>query len=401
MGIPLNLQRTFQLKPLGIRDGRLLVAPLYPLTEAERDELSAAENGAPVLELPIDRSEVLRYLKSISGSIFAADATGDFASGFYASLLEAVEAGASDVHIRVLTNGAACHLRRRLNGYLQEPLPLDTPTARRFATWAKQKAGLDSSEHRHPQEGRFSLFADGVNIEFRVSCSGQTDGETMVIRLLDPRRRLSLQALSTNQALGGCLEKLVDLQTKQGGLVLVSGPTGAGKTTTLAALTAALPLDRLKAVAIEDPVEIRTDGVDHLEVDAEQGLGFAELLRAVLRQDPDIIIVGEIRDAETAEIALRAVETGHWVMASVHAGSVLETIYRLSSLLPAGYQSLGRLTLQTRLHAVINQQLVPVTNGRQLSVEALFVDSHYSPLPWFEPAANPARFAACSYFPRS
>lgn len=401
MGIPLDLQRTLQLKPLGVSEGVTRVAPLYPLTEAELKTLSDAADGLPVWEHPLDRGEVLRYLRSISGSIFAPDMAGDFATGFSASLLEAIEVGASDLHVRLLTNGEPCHLRRRIHGYLQEPLPLDAPTARRFVTWAKQKAGLDSSEHVRPQEGRFSLAANEVTVEFRVSCSGQTDGETMVIRLLDPRRRLALKALSNNEALGYCLEHLVEIETKQGGLVLVSGPTGAGKTTTLAALTAAMPLDRLKAVAIEDPVEIRTPGVDHLEVDAEQGLGFAHLLRAVLRQDPDIIIIGEIRDAETAEIALRAVETGHWVMASVHAGSVLETIYRLTSLLPPSYEALGKLTLQTRLHAVINQLLMPIKGGRQLAMEALFVDPFHVALPWFEPNANPAKFAGCSYFPRA
>jgi len=400
VAIPLELQRTLQLRPLGISEGQVLVAPLYPLTVAERNQISASESGLPVLELPLDRSEVMRYLRGISATLFSAQTSGDFAAGFTASLLEAIEAQASDLHIRLLTNGEPCHLRRRIHGFLQEALPLDVATARRFVTWAKQKSGLDSSDHLRPQEGRFALQTNGVTVEFRVSCSGQTDGETMVIRLLDPRRRLSLKALCSNAALADCLEKLVDLETKQGGLVLVSGPTGAGKTTTLAALTAALPLDRLKAVAIEDPVEIRTEGVDHLEVDAEQHLGFAELLRAVLRQDPDIILIGEIRDAETAEIALRAVETGHWVMASVHAGSVLETVYRLASLLPPGYEALGRVTLQTRLRAVINQLLVPVRNGRQLSMEALFVDPHHEPLPWFDPDPKPARFPGCTYFSR-
>ena len=401
MAIPLGLQRSLQLKPLGISEGVSHVAALYPLTAEELAALSSAEGGLPVQEQALDRAEVLRHLAGISGSIFNADATGDFAASFAASLLEAIELGASDLHIRLLHNGEPCHLRRRIHGYLHEPLLLDTPTARRFVTWAKQRAGLDSSEHLHPQEGRFALQADGVTVEFRVSCSGQTDGETMVIRLLDPRRRRTLRTLCTNAALGRALEELVDIETKQGGLVLVSGPTGAGKTTTLAALTAALPLDRLKAVAIEDPVEIRTPGVDHIEVNAAQGLGFAPLLRAVLRQDPDIIIIGEIRDAETAEIALRAVETGHWVMASVHAGSVLETIYRLSSLLPPAYEALGRLTLQTRLQAVINQLLIPVRGGRQLSMEALFTDPFHAPLPWFEANAKPSRFAGCSYFPRA
>jgi type II secretory ATPase GspE/PulE/Tfp pilus assembly ATPase PilB-like protein len=401
MSISLELQRILQVKPLGLVDGKVLVAPLYPLTAAETELLCDAEGGLPVLEQPLDRSEVLRYLSGISSSIFAAAASGDFASGFTASLFEAIEANASDVHVRLVTNGDPCHLRRRVHGYLQEPMPLDAATARRFVTWAKQKAGLDSSEHLRPQEGRFSLFTNGATVEFRVSCSGQTDGETMVIRLLDPRRRLALKALTTNEALGFCLEHLVEIETKQGGLVLVSGPTSSGKTTTLAALTAALPLNRLKAVAIEDPVEIRTEGVDHIEVDAAQGLGFAQLLRAVLRQDPDIIIVGEIRDAETAEIALRAVETGHWVMASVHAGSVMETVFRLISLLPESYRDLGRLTLQTRLHAIINQLLVPINNGRQLSMEALFVDPIHAALPLFVPNAKPAKFAGCSYFPRA
>jgi type II secretory ATPase GspE/PulE/Tfp pilus assembly ATPase PilB-like protein len=401
MALPLELQRTLQLKPLGIVEGQVLVAPLYPLTDTECQQISASENGLPVLQEPCDRSAVHRYLRGISASLFSALSNGDYAAGFSASLLEAIEANASDLHIRMLTNGEPCHMRRRIHGYLQEALPLDIATARRFVTWAKQKAGLDSSDHLHPQEGRFSLQANQVTVEFRVSCSGQTDGETMVIRLLDPRRRLSLQALCTNPALGQCLEKLVDIETKQGGLVLVSGPTGAGKTTTLAALTGALPLDRLKAVAIEDPVEIRTEGVDHLEVDSAQGLGFAQLLRAVLRQDPDIIIIGEIRDAETAEIALRAVETGHWVMASVHAGSVVETIYRLTSLLPPSYEALGRLTLQTRLHAVINQLLVPIKNGRQLSMEALFAEPYHAALPWFEADPKPATFPGCSYFPRA
>ena len=400
MGIPLELQRALQLKPMGVRQGYLLVAPLYPLTDSECSTLSLCESGLPVLQQPLDRSEVLLHLRNISGSIFAPNSAGDFSAGFTAYLLEAIEQNASDVHIRLQSNGDPCHLRKRIHGYLQEPVALDEATARRFITWAKQRSNLDSSEHLHPQEGRFSMQDNEATVEFRVSCSGQTDGETMVIRLLDPRRKRTLEALSNNEQLGRCLHKLVDIETKQGGLVLVSGPTGAGKTTTLAALTAALPLNRLKAVAIEDPVEIRTEGVDHLEVNAEQGLGFAPLLRAVLRQDPDIIIIGEIRDPETAEIALRAVETGHWVMASVHAGSVLETIYRLTSLLPASYQPLGRLTLQTRLHAVINQQLQPVSDGRFLSIEALFVHEHTRALPWFDPAAKPAKFAGCTYFMR-
>jgi type II secretory ATPase GspE/PulE/Tfp pilus assembly ATPase PilB-like protein len=400
MGIPLDLQRTLQIKPMGVRDGVMLVAPLYPLTSQEILNLSQAESGMAVEQQPADRQEILQYLRSISGSTAAYDAKRDYSSDFSTHLLEAVEANASDLHIRLMRNSEPSYLRRRVHGYLQQPMFMDGAIVRRFMTWIKQKADLDSSEHLHPQEGRFSLFANGVTLEFRVSCSGQSEGETMVIRLLDPRRKLSYRALSANAQMIGCLEKLVTIESKQGGLVLISGPTGAGKTTTLAALTSALPLDRLKVVSIEDPVEIRTAGVDHLEVDAAHGLGFAALLRAVLRQDPDVIVIGEIRDAETAEIALRAVETGHWVMASVHAGSVLETVLRLTSLLPSCYQDLGRMTIQNRLHAVINQQLLPRSDGRQLVMEALFVQTHEHPMPWYSPQANLAEFSGCTYFAR-
>jgi hypothetical protein len=151
MAIPLALQRTLELKPLGICEGHVVVAPLYPLTPAERLQVSASESGLPVVEQPLDRSEVLRYLRGISASLWAAPASGDFAAGFSASLLEAIEANASDVHIRLLTNGEPCHMRRRIHGYLQEALPLDMATARRFVTWAKQRAGLDSSDHRTPR----------------------------------------------------------------------------------------------------------------------------------------------------------------------------------------------------------------------------------------------------------
>ena len=403
MGIPLALQRSLQIKPLGAHNGVVVIAPLYPLTQEELRAISQAEAGLPVMEQPLDRAEVLQYLRPISGSTAVGSklsGDADYSSGFSAYLLEAAEAQASDIHIRLMNNGEVSHMRRRVHGLLQAPTNIESTVGKRFITWVKQRSGLDSSEHVRPQEGRFSLFADGVTLDFRVSCSGQSEGETMVIRLLDPRRKLSLSRLTSHPELSHQLAKLVQIGAKQGGLVLVSGPTGAGKTTTLAALTAAFPLDRLKAVSIEDPVEIRTAGVDHLEVDTAQGLGFAELLRAVLRQDPDVIIVGEIRDAETAEIALRAVETGHWVMASVHAGSVLETVYRLTSLLPPDYRELGRMTLQSRLHAVINQQLVPHSDGRELRIEALFANPPGQQVLWYDPAFDLATAAGCTYFPR-
>lgn len=399
MSLPLEFQRLFQLKPLGFIKGVFCVAPLWPLSRADKQIISQCVGNFPVEEVPTDRVEILKYLRQISASLQTVADDADFSLVFAAALIDAAEQQASDVHLRYLNTVDTGFLRLRIHGNLLAPVHIRSVVIRRLLTWVKQQSGLDSSEHRKPQEGRFTLSHDALAIEFRVSCSGQADGETMVIRVLDPRNRFSLESLFSNTRLLSQLRHLVDLSSKQGGLVLVSGPTGAGKTTTLAALTAALPLHRLKVVAIEDPVEIRTPGVDHLEVDGKHGLGFAPLLRAVLRQDPDVIVIGEIRDSETAEIALRAVETGHWVMASVHAGSVLETVHRLFSLLSDGYKPLGRMTLENRLYAVLNQILVPSQQKRSLSIEAAFAQDRKLAVSWLNSDLN-LDWHNCVYFPR-
>ena len=209
MAIPLELQRTLQLRPLGISEGQVLVAPLYPLTVSERNQISASESGLPVVELPLDRSEVMRYLRGISATLFSAQSSGDFSAGFTASLLEAIEAQASDLHIRLLTNGEPCHLRRRIHGYLQEALPLDVATARRFVTWAKQKAGLDSSDHLRPQEGRFALQANGVTVEFPGITYSSPTGVLTPASGREQIERMARQIIESN--LPQELHKLVEL----------------------------------------------------------------------------------------------------------------------------------------------------------------------------------------------
>ena len=246
------------------------------------------------------------------------------------TLYDALKAGASDIHLE--THAAGLAVKYRIDGVIHQianSAGLDS--ADQALSRVKVMAQLDISERRIPQDGRFKVNAMGRLVDFRVSIMPSVFGEDAVLRVLD-RKALTEQAQGLSlKALGfepEVISKFRKLASEPYGMVLVTGPTGSGKTTSLYAAISEVNTGHDKIITIEDPVEYQLPGVLQIPVNEKKGLTFARGLRSILRHDPDKIMVGEIRDAETAQIAVQAALTGHLVFSTVHANSVLDVIGR-------------------------------------------------------------------------
>jgi general secretion pathway protein E len=245
------------------------------------------------------------------------------------SLLDnAAQRRASDVHIEPMARQLI--VRFRIDGRLVEAEKLPLQLAQPIASRIKVMAALDIAESRLPQDGRIRLTTRGRDIDVRVSTSPTAFGESIVLRLLGRSEvpldleRLGLPATAH--------DKLVRALERPHGIILLTGPTGSGKTTTLYAALSRLRRPEVKILTVEDPVEVLLEGVNQVQVRPEIGLSYADTLRAFLRQDPDILMIGEIRDKETAEIALRAALTGHLVLSTLHTNSTLGAFTRLTDI---------------------------------------------------------------------
>lgn len=265
-------------------------------------------------------------------------------------LIEALEARASDVHLEGYSDGL--RVRYRVDGVLQpapSPPPHLTPA---IISRIKIMAELDIAERRLPQDGRIRLRLQNRQVDVRVSTVPSLRGESVVLRLLDRERgRVTLPELGMA---GDTLEKFHEVISHPHGIVLVTGPTGSGKTTTLYAAVEMIRTGREKILTVEDPVEYELPGVPQVPVNEKAGLTFASALRALLRQDPDVILVGEIRDPETAQIATQAALTGHLVLSTLHTNDAPTAITRLLDLDVAAY------LVASTLDAVLAQRLVRV-----------------------------------------
>ena len=240
-------------------------------------------------------------------------------------LSTAIDSRASDIHIETL--GAGSRVRFRVDGILDIATELPPGTHRAAISRIKIMAGLDISVRRRPQDGGFSARNRDTELTVRVSTIPTHGGEKAVLRLLDPGdapRDLASLGLSSHD-----LDRLHKLLRRRQGVVLAAGPTGSGKTTTLSGAVAELAAEKINIVTLEDPIEYRFPGVAQIEIDRKAGLGFPSGLRAILRQDPDVILVGEVRDRETAEIAMSAAVTGHLVLSTIHTVDAPSAIVRL------------------------------------------------------------------------
>jgi general secretion pathway protein E len=238
----------------------------------------------------------------------------------------------------------------RLDGVLSEKLRLPARAAPVLASRIKVMARLDIAERRLPQDGRISLTLGERQIDVRVSTLPSRGGERLVLRLLDTANAAaSLDSLGMDDATNVALRQAL---SEPNGIILVTGPTGSGKTTTLYSALRLLNDGRRNILTVEDPVEYAIDGIGQTQVDAKVGLTFAAGLRAILRQDPDVVLVGEIRDRETAEIAVQASLTGHLVLATVHTNDAAGAITRMRDMKVEPY------LLASTVRAVVAQRLV-------------------------------------------
>jgi general secretion pathway protein E len=272
------------------------------------------------------------------------------------TLYDALKCGASDIHLETSTRGMCA--KYRIDGVLAAVKTVDgSDFADQVISRIKVMAELDIAERRVPQDGRFRARSKERDIDFRVSIMPNVFGEDAVLRILDKRALsddlggLTLEQLGFEPAL---IETLRELSREPHGMLLVTGPTGSGKTTSLYALISEVNTGRDKIITIEDPVEYQLPGVLQIPVNEKKGLSFARGLRSILRHDPDRIMVGEIRDPETAEIAVQSALTGHLVYTTVHANNVFDVIGRFM------HMGVDTFNLASALNAVMAQRLVRV-----------------------------------------
>ena len=305
-------------------------APAADYAASDDDLAALAEDAAAVDDLLDSRDDapVVRLINAL--------------------LLQAIRDGASDIHIEAEEKRLV--VRFRVDGVLKEVLQPARALAPLLVSRIKVMARLDIAEKRVPHDGRVTLRIGGLDVDVRVSTIPSQHGERVVLRLLDRgSTSLDLAQLGMSQRDLDTFERMI---TKPHGVILVTGPTGSGKTTTLYSALTRLNDRRRNIMTVEDPIEYALDGIGQMQVNAKIDLTFARGLRAILRQDPDVIMVGEIRDHETAEVAVRASMTGHLMLSTLHTNTAVGSVTRLIDM------GVERYLLAPMLAGLIAQRLV-------------------------------------------
>src|SRR3989344_4759775 len=354
--IPEESARHYQLAPLELKDGALSVGMVDPADVEAREALKfiSSKTGAPFKIYAIsgkDLQAILEEYKSLGGEVTKVLSEFELAlqeekptstaremlrEGTFVEeapvtkmvaviIKHATEGRASDIHIEPAKD--KLRVRFRVDGILYTSLLLPLSMHESIVSRMKIMTNMKLDEKRKPQDGRFSAKVEGREIDFRVSTLPTTFGEKVAIRILDPESTiLDLKKVGLE---GRNFDEVSSALKQPHGLILLTGPTGSGKTTTLYAMLQTINNDRYNIVSLEDPVEYNMTGVNQSQVRPEIGYSFANGLRSILRQDPDIILVGEIRDKETAALAIHAALTGHLVLSTLHTNDAIGAIPRL------------------------------------------------------------------------
>ena len=355
--------------PLGEKDGMLNVAMVDPTNVQAVDYLSNLVNRPIRVWMSSERGvrEMLnKYHGDFSGVKEAVLETGKEAAEEASSntktivqdspiskalttiLSYAAKSKASDIHIEPLENSLI--IRCRIDGVLRKIMELPKTVAPALVSRVKILSNLKIDEHRIPQDGQFTVLVDNQEIDLRIAISPVTWGEQVVIRLLD-KTGVSMEIEKMGMS-GHALRSVLEGIKKPNGMILTSGPTGSGKSTTLYALIQKIKSEEINIVTLEDPVEYKMDGINQIQVNVDAGLTFASGLRSILRQDPDVVMVGEIRDSETAGLAVQAALTGHLVFSTLHTNSAAGILPRLLDM------GIEPFLLASTLNVVIGQRLV-------------------------------------------
>ncbi|OZB36692.1 MAG: type II secretion system protein GspE [Halothiobacillus sp. 14-56-357] len=327
--------------------------------EFERRLARAYEGGSSVAQTMVDDLgdgglDALANTLNTPIDLLEADDEAPIIRLINALLSEAVREGASDIHLESFESRMV--VRFRVDGMLREVLEPPRAVAGIIVSRIKVMANLDIAEKRVPQDGRISLRLAGRPVDVRVSTLPSGQGERVVLRLLDKEAgRLTLDNLGLTRELQERLNKLIH---RPHGILLVTGPTGSGKTTTLYAALSEINTRERNILTVEDPIEYYLDGVGQTQVNPKVEMTFARGLRAILRQDPDVVMVGEIRDVETAEIAVQASLTGHLVLSTLHTNSAVGAITRLRDM------GVEPFLLSSSLIGVLAQRLVRRLDAR-------------------------------------
>ena len=263
-------------------------------------------------------------------------------------LTQAVKAGASDIHIEPFEQSSV--VRFRQDGTLRDVISPQRALHAAMVSRIKIMANLDIAEKRMPQDGRMTIRIAGKPIDIRVSSVPTSHGERVVLRLLDKNpAQLNLDALGMGSIIRDRIDRLI---RQPHGIILVTGPTGSGKTTTLYSAIARIDAKAMNIMTVEDPVEYDLEGIGQIQVNPRTDLSFSKALRAILRQDPDVVMIGEIRDAETAQIAVQASLTGHLVLATLHTNDSVSAVTRMVDM------GIEPFLLASSLSSVVAQRLV-------------------------------------------
>lgn len=369
--LPVHICKQYQIYPLRVTNATLEMKSATPLTERQLASIMHAceVKVTAVKIIPTDRADIYETLTRLS--------TGEHTFGtmllrmkseaingvmlrqaYQSMLIEAIDLRASDIHLDRKPDPEAW-ISHRVDGTLEQTHLVPAGLMSALFMRLKTEANMDASDDRRAQDGRLSVEVRGRIIDFRVATQPVVGGETMTLRVLDPDALITLDELFPNQPdMAQLFRNISRVEGKSGGLVLFSGPTGSGKTTSLYALAQEFPRDEANILTVEQPVEYVLPFTRQIQLNSHLNQQALDVERSMLRQDPDVLILGEIRDSDTMMAALQFAQSGHLVLATIHANNPAETFERVTNFAEGSAKSSALYMLANNLRVVVSQHLV-------------------------------------------